>query len=120
MKTRKSVNPSAASKAAHYIKFVEWSEADQVYIGRCPGLFVGGVHGDDEAKVYKELCDVVAEWIVNIEKGGQPLPPPTAGKKYSGKFVVRVSPDLHQRAALKALLHGESLNQLVERTLVEA
>jgi predicted HicB family RNase H-like nuclease len=120
MKTRKSVNPRAASKTARYIKFVEWSEADQVFIGRCPGLFAGGIHGDDEAEVYKELCDVVAEWIANIEKGGQPLPPPTAGKTYSGKFVVRVSPDLHQRAALKALLRGESLNQLVERTLVEA
>ncbi|MEO6992261.1 MAG: toxin-antitoxin system HicB family antitoxin [Lacunisphaera sp.] len=120
MKTRKSANPSAASKAAHYIKFVEWSEADQVYIGRCPGLFAGGVHGDDEARVYKEFCDAVADWIVNIENGGQPLPPPTAGKKCSGKFVVRVAPDLHQRAALKALLHGVSLNQLVERTLVEA
>jgi predicted RNase H-like HicB family nuclease len=59
---------------------VEWSEADQVYIGRCPGLFAGGVHGDDEAKVYKELCDVVSEWIANIEKNGQPLPPPTVGK----------------------------------------
>lgn len=120
MKTRKSAKLSAAAKASRYIKFVEWSEADQVYIGRCPGLFAGGIHGDDEAKVYKELCDVVAEWIANIEKNGQPLPPPTAGKKYSGQFVVRVSPELHQRASLKALLHGESLNQLVARTLVEA
>jgi hypothetical protein len=66
MKTRKSVNPSAAAKAGHYIKFVEWSEADQAYIGRCPGLFAGGVHGDDRAKVFEELCDVVAEWIVRI------------------------------------------------------
>jgi predicted HicB family RNase H-like nuclease len=120
MKSHKSVIPSAAVKTARYVKFVEWSETDQAYIGRCPGLFAGGVHGDDEVKVYKELCDAVAEWIATIEKGGQPLPPPTAGKKYSGKFVVRVSPNLHQRAALKALLHGESLNQLVERTLVEA
>lgn len=91
-----------------------------MYIGRYPGLFAGGVHGNDEAKVYKELCDVVSEWIVNIENNGQPLPPLTAGKKYTSQFVVRVSPDLHQRAALKALLHGEILNQLVARSLREA
>jgi len=120
MKTRKASYRNTAAKAARYLKFVEWSEADQAYIGRCPGLFAGGVHGDDEAKVYQELCAVVAEWIANIEQDGKPLPPPTAGKHYSGKFVVRLSPALHQRAALKALLRGESLNQLVERRLVEA
>jgi hypothetical protein len=59
-------NPSVATKAARYVKFVEWSEGDQVYVGRCPGLFAGGVHGDDEAKVYKELCDVAVEWMVRI------------------------------------------------------
>jgi len=80
MKTRKSANPSAAAKVARYIKFVEWSEADQVHIGRCPGLFAGGIHGVDEAKVYKELCDVVSEWIVNIEKNGRPLPLRPPGK----------------------------------------
>ena len=70
MKTRKSTKRCAVARAARYLKLVEWSAADQAYIGRCPGLFSGGIHGDDEAKVYKELCDVVCEWITNIEKGG--------------------------------------------------
>lgn len=74
MKTRKSADHSAATKAARCIKFVEWSEADQVYIGRCPALFAGAVHGHVEAK---ELCQVVAEWIINIEKRGESLPAPS-------------------------------------------
>jgi hypothetical protein len=48
---------------AGYPKFVVWSEEDQVFVGRCPALFFGGVHGMDEGKVYEELCDVVGEWI---------------------------------------------------------
>ena len=44
-------------QAARYAKFVEWSDEDRCFIGRCPGLFGGGVHGNDEARVYKELCD---------------------------------------------------------------
>ena len=43
-------------RAARYAKFVEWSDEDHCFIGRCPGLFAGGVHGNDEARVYKELC----------------------------------------------------------------
>jgi predicted RNase H-like HicB family nuclease len=73
-----------------YLKIVEWSEEDQCYVGTCPGLMLGGVHGDDEGRVYKELCRVVEEWIRIYEEDGEPLPEATAGKDYSGKFVVRV------------------------------
>ena len=85
-----------------------------------PGLFAGGIHGDDESEVYRELCAAPEEWIVTIERDGKPLPPPTAGKTYSGKFVVRVDPELHQKSALKALARNESLNQFVATALALA
>lgn len=115
---KKKSQPKAES--ARYLKLVEWSEKDQCFVGRCPGLFDGGVHGDDEADVYRELCVAVEEWIKILHDDGKPLPPATAGRTYSGKFVVRVAPAVHQRAALKALARRESLNQFVERALVEA
>jgi predicted HicB family RNase H-like nuclease len=79
----------------------------------------GGIHGDDEAKVYKELCQVVEEWIEIYQEDKDPLPEPTAGKEYSGKFVVRVSRDLHKALALDALRHGESLNSYCVNKLQE-
>jgi len=39
---------------------------------------LGGVHGDDEASVYAELCRVVEEWILIHARDGMPLPPATA------------------------------------------
>jgi len=88
-----------------YLKIVEWSEEDQCYIGTCPGLMLGGVHGDDEAEVYRELCQVVQEWIEIYGQNGE-----TPGRKYSGKFVLRVGKDLHKELSIDALRHGESLN----------
>ena len=93
-----------------YLKIVEWSEDDQCYIGHCPKLMLGGVHGDDEAKVYKELCTVVEEWVDIHQQDGIPLPAPTAGKKYSGKFNLRVGKELHEQLSVDALRKGESLN----------
>lgn len=44
------------------------------------------------------------------EADGEPSPPATAGKEYSGKFVLRVGKELHKDLAIKALRCGESLN----------
>lgn len=33
------------------LKIVEWSEVDPCYVGACPGLMFGGVHGSDEGQV---------------------------------------------------------------------
>lgn len=93
-----------------YIKLVEWSDEDQCYVGTCPGLMLGGVHGADEAKVYRELCQAVDEWIVIHREDHEPLPPATGGKAYSGKFVVRVGEELHRELAAYALRDGKSLN----------
>ncbi len=108
------------AKAARYLKIVEWSDEDKCFIGRCPGVFAGGVHGDDEAEVYRELCEAAEEWVAILETDGKPLPPATAGKTYSGKFVVRVSPELHQKTAMKAMARNESLNQFVASALSHA
>jgi predicted RNase H-like HicB family nuclease len=50
-------------RAAQYEMVVEWSEEDQCFVGRCPELMFGGVHGSDKGKVYAELCVVVEEMI---------------------------------------------------------
>ena len=67
------------NEARRYAKIVEWSEVDQCCIGGVPGLITGGCHGDDERKVFKELCVIVEEVIAIHKADGKPLPPPTIG-----------------------------------------
>jgi len=106
-------------QAARYTKFVEWSDEDQCFIGRCPEIMAGGVHGSDEARVYVELCQAVEEMLELIQADCDVLPEPLAAKKFSGKFVLRVEPALHRRLAAKALAAGESLNSYCTKTLVK-
>lgn len=58
-----------------YHRWVEWSDEDQVYIGRCPDL-ITGIHGDDPVQVYRELGEAVQEAIDFFENAGRPLPAP--------------------------------------------
>lgn len=64
------------SVADQYEKIVVWSEDDQCFIGMCPELFAGGVHGDNSLEVFRELLEVVDEWVQIFEKDGRPLPKP--------------------------------------------
>jgi predicted HicB family RNase H-like nuclease len=115
--TRKEIK----AQAARFLKAVEWSDEDQCFIGRCPALFSGGVHGDDEAQVYAELCQAVEEWVELLHRDGLPLPEDRAAqRKYSGRFVLRVEPVLHRRLAAKALATGESLNAYCVKALCKA
>lgn len=71
--------------SARYVKIIEWSEEDQCYVGSAPGLIFGGCHGDDEKKVFEELCQIVEETVQNYRADGKPLPPPTAGRDFANK-----------------------------------
>jgi len=114
--TRKEIK----EQAARYTKFVEWSDEDRCFVGRCPELMLGGVHGSDEARVYAELCEAVEEMINLTAKDEHPLPEPLAKKEFSGKFVLRLEPALHRRLAAKAVAAGESLNSYCVKTLAKA
>ncbi|MDR2462199.1 MAG: toxin-antitoxin system HicB family antitoxin [Verrucomicrobiales bacterium] len=102
-----------------YIKIVEWSEEDNCYVGRCPELFGGGVHGKNEAEVYAQLCAAVADVIAARIKHDE-LPKPVKAAAYSGKFVLRIDPELHKALAIRAFKEGKSLNELCLDSLVAA
>jgi predicted HicB family RNase H-like nuclease len=92
-----------------YFGHAEW-DADE-------GFFYGGVigtrdvitfQGDTIAELNKAFCESVDDYLDMCKKSGRP-----ADRPFSGKFVVRLPAELHQRAAGLAEQHGTSLNALV-------
>lgn len=100
-----------------YLKIVEWSEEDQCYIGSIPGWIGKCCHGDDEEKVYHELCRILEEWIEIYRQDNLPLPSTVAAKEYSGKFQLRIGRDLHKALAIKAMQTDQSLNSYCSKAL---
>jgi predicted HicB family RNase H-like nuclease len=70
--------------------------------------------------LFEEMVDQAATLGKNTLANKEKLPPHTAGKTYSGKFVVRIGADLHKKAAVKAMTRGESLNQFVAEAIADA
>jgi predicted RNase H-like HicB family nuclease len=59
-----------------YLKFVKWSEEDNVYVGYCPDLFPfdGVCHGNPEEHVFHQLVELVRNEVVDLQRDQKPLP----------------------------------------------
>ena len=62
-------------KSDQYHKWIEWSDEDGVYIGKCPDL-ITGIHEVEPKKLYADLCEVIEEVIAHFESEGRSLPAP--------------------------------------------
>jgi predicted HicB family RNase H-like nuclease len=52
-----------------------------------------------------------------MQRTGEPVPSAIAGKNYSGKFMVRIPPEVHRKLAIQAAESGVSLNRLASSKL---
>jgi len=104
-------------KDDHYTYRVTWSEEDQEYVGLCaefPGLSWLAKGPESALRGIRKL---VAEVVADLKMEGVPVPNPLAAKEYSGKFMVRVPPEVHRRLAIQAAESGVSLNRLASAKL---
>ncbi len=104
-------------KNDRYTYRVTWSEEDGEYVGLCtefPSLSWLAQTPEDALRGIRE---VVAEAVTDMRANGEKIPEPIAAKKYSGKFLVRIPPELHRQLALEAAESGISLNRLASDKL---
>jgi predicted HicB family RNase H-like nuclease len=65
----------------------------------------------------KGIRQVVAQAVADLKAGDESVPEPIAIKKYSGRFMVRIPPELHRQLAFEAAESGISLNRLASDKL---
>ena len=106
-----------ALKNDRYTYRVTWSEDDNEYVGLCaeyPSL--SWLSATPEAAL-KGIRKLVAETVSDMKSNGESVPEPIASRQYSGKFMVRVPPDVHRNLAIRAAESGISLNRVVSSKL---
>ena len=106
-----------APKDDRYTYRVTWSEDDSEHVGLCAEFPSLSWLAPTPEESLKGVRGVVADVVSDMEANGEPLPEPLALRRYSGKFVVRVPPDIHRRLVLEAVEAGVSLNRLASAKL---
>jgi predicted HicB family RNase H-like nuclease len=107
----------AMLKNDRYTYRVTWSEEDKEYVGLCVEYPSLSWLAPTPQEALEGIRQVVADVVSDMEANEETVPEPIALRHYSGKFTVRIPPDLHRRLALEAAESGISLNRLASAKL---
>ena len=99
-----------------YFAKVEFDDGADIFHGEVINLRdVVTFQGQTVDELHKALRDSIDDYLeFCAQRGEEPEKP------YSGKFMVRVEPELHKTIALKARQDGTSLNSWIHDTLAKA
>ena len=99
-----------------YIARIEYDEDDHIFVGHLAGIKdIVGFHGITVDELEGAFHESVDNYIAISEETGRPVQKP-----YSGKLMLRVSPDVHAAVATAAEVHGKSINQWASDVLDKA
>jgi len=96
---------------------VTWSDEDQEYVGLCaefPSL--SWLEASPE-KSLQGIRKLVKEVVADLKRSNDPVPEPISTRPFSGKFMVRIPPEVHRMLAIQAAESGVSINRLVSSKL---
>ncbi len=97
---------------------VFYSEEDEGFIAYFLELGMNASGwGETREDALKELDNAATLVIGVLKKDGKEIPEPFSLQNFSGKFVLRTSPEHHRELIISAKRAGKSLNQFVNRKL---
>ena len=100
-----------------YTYRVTWSEEDAEYVGICAEFPSLSWLAQTPEAALKGASKLVHAVIEDMLQNGEPVPEPIATKHFSGKFMIRVPPDVHRQLTIQSLEAGVSLNRLASAKL---
>jgi len=106
-----------ASAAEHYTYRLAWSVKDEDFIATVVEFPSLSWIADTREAALAGLTSVVEEVLQDMLAEGEEIPAPWDERTFSGKFNLRLGPDLHKRVALEAAERHESMNTYVIKQL---
>jgi len=103
----------------HYTYRIEWSPEDREWVGLCVEFPSLPWLDADPAGAVGGIVQLVADVVKDIYAEGERPPQPLSERHYSGKVMVRTSPELHKRLTIEAAERHLSLNQWAIQKLAE-
>jgi predicted HicB family RNase H-like nuclease len=106
--------------ATHYTYRVAWSAEDGEHVATVAEFPSMSWLAASPVEALAGLADAVRDVLTDLAESDEPIPEPLSERAYSGRFLVRVPPEVHRRLAREAAEQHVSLNRLVSDRLARA
>ncbi|HKH50482.1 MAG TPA: type II toxin-antitoxin system HicB family antitoxin, partial [Mycobacterium sp.] len=103
----------------NYTYRAEWSPERGEYVAACIEFPSRYSRAPTAHEAIERIQQLIAEEVADLIGCGLQPPPSLTDKRYSGRFVVRTSPQLHARLMVDATEQGVSFNQWVVQKLAD-
>lgn len=103
--------------AEHYSYRVRWSQEDEEYIGTVAELPSLSWLAPTRSDAFEGIQQVASDVVDDMVRDGETPPQPYAERPYSGRIVLRITPESHRQLALEAAEQKVSLNRLMAARL---
>ena len=103
----------------HYTYRITWSAEDSEHVGLCVEFPSLSWLASTPEEALCGIRRVVQDSLDDMRRSGEMPPEPLADRAYSGKFMVRVPPEIHRALAMQAAEQGVSMNRLINARLAE-
>ena len=104
-------------RADRYTYRLAWSAKDEEFIATVVEFPSLSWISDTREGALSGLTALVDEVVQDLVAEGEEIPAPWDERKFSGKFNLRLGPDLHKKVALEAAERHESINTFVMKKL---
>lgn len=91
---------------------ISFDPRDEIYVARVPELENCHSHGSSPEEALNRVKEAIELWLETATRKKIPIPEPVTRRKFSGKFVLRTSPQMHATLTQRALQKGKSMNEL--------
>lgn len=111
-----NIDKTRASKKQKNLEYqvnITFDPRDKIYVAIVPELNNCHTHGNtpEEALVNSHIA--IDLWLETAKAKKIPIPEPISHRKFSGKVLLRATPELHGKLTREALRKGVSMNDFL-------
>jgi predicted RNase H-like HicB family nuclease len=99
---------------------VRYSEKDEGYVALVPELRGCSASGETDQEAIEAVREAASVWLETAKANNIEIPVPLDKQPISGRYALRMPPELYRELVFEAKAQGLSLNQFIVHKLSRA
>ena len=101
----------------NYTYRITWSEEDNEYVGLCAEFPILSWLDTTQEAALQGIINLVSEAVSDMRANNESVPQPISTKRFSGRLLVRIPPEVHKELTIQAAEAGVSINRIISAKL---